>query len=74
MFFEARCNIKHPFLLHHNLIIGHVEDELNYKVCEAFESLQLVMKDYMESYNYNLFQWTLQKMAPIEYQNHLLSA
>ncbi|MBL3855330.1 MULTISPECIES: IS3 family transposase, partial [Bacillus cereus group] len=25
-------------------------------------------------YNYNRYQWTLKKMAPIEYRNHLLSA
>ncbi|MGH0933343.1 MULTISPECIES: IS3 family transposase, partial [Bacillus cereus group] len=24
--------------------------------------------------NYNRYQWTLKKMAPIEYRNHLLSA
>ncbi|WP_375337699.1 IS3 family transposase [Bacillus sp. 3103sda1] len=36
-----------------------MEDELNYKVCEAFESLQLVIKDCMEDYNYNRYQWTL---------------
>lgn len=56
------CNIKRPFLLHHNLmmgVFGHMEDELNYKVCEAFESLQLVIKDCMEDYNYNRYQWTL---------------
>ncbi|MCU7393113.1 integrase core domain-containing protein [Bacillus sp. ST24] len=50
-----------------------MEDELNYKVCEAFESLQFVIKDYMEDYIYNRYQWTLQKMAPVEYRNHLLS-
>ncbi|WP_412675998.1 IS3 family transposase [Bacillus paramycoides] len=53
-------------------VFGHMEGELNYKVCEAFESLQLVIKDYME--DYNRYQWTLQKVAPVEYRNHLLSA
>ncbi|MCZ7523295.1 IS3 family transposase, partial [Bacillus pacificus] len=36
--------------------------------------LELNIKDYMEEYNYNRYQWTLKKMAPIEYRNHLLSA
>lgn len=44
----------------------HMKDKLNYKDCEAFESLQLVIKDYME--DYNCYQWTLQKMAPVEYE------
>ncbi|SCV19385.1 Putative transposase for insertion sequence element IS1353 [Bacillus cereus] len=53
---------------------GHMKDELDYKYCQTFESLELNIKDYMEKYNYNRYQWTLKKMAPIEYRNHLLSA
>ncbi|WP_142274214.1 IS3 family transposase, partial [Bacillus mycoides] len=53
---------------------GHMKDELDYKDCQTFESLELNIKDYMEEYNYNRYQWTLKKMAPIEYRNHLLSA
>lgn len=49
-----------------------MKDELNYKVCEACEFLQSVIKGYMEGYN--PYQWKLKKMAPVEYQNHLLSA
>ncbi|MDR4326650.1 IS3 family transposase, partial [Bacillus pseudomycoides] len=25
-------------------------------------------------YNYDRYQWTLKKMAPVQYRNHLLSA
>ncbi|WP_412677643.1 IS3 family transposase [Bacillus toyonensis] len=32
-------------------VFRHMKDELNYKVCETFEFLQLVIKDYMEDYN-----------------------
>ncbi|WP_370458100.1 IS3 family transposase [Bacillus sp. BPN334] len=53
---------------------GHMKDELDYKDCQTFESLELTIKKYMEEYNYNRYQWTLKKMAPIEYWNHLLSA
>ena len=53
---------------------GHMKDELDYKDCQTFESLELNIKDYMEEYNYNRYQWTLKKMAPIIYRNHLLSA
>ncbi|RRA94857.1 IS3 family transposase [Bacillus pacificus] len=51
-----------------------MKDELDYKDCQTFESLELNIKDYMEEYNYNRYQWTLKKMALIEYRNHLLSA
>ncbi|MBJ7966995.1 IS3 family transposase [Bacillus cereus] len=53
---------------------GHMKDELDYKDCQTFESLELNIKDYMEEYKYNRYQWTLKKVAPIEYRNHLLSA
>ncbi|MFV0946509.1 IS3 family transposase, partial [Bacillus pacificus] len=42
---------------------GHMKDELDYKDCQTFESLELNIKDYMEEYNYNRYQWTLKKMA-----------
>ncbi|WP_442852814.1 IS3 family transposase [Bacillus sp. 123MFChir2] len=28
----------------------------------------------MKEYNYDLYQWTLKRMAPVQYRNHLLSA
>ncbi|MGR5969269.1 IS3 family transposase [Bacillus paranthracis] len=36
----------------------HMKDELDYKDCQTFESLELNTKDYMEEYNYNRYQWT----------------
>ncbi|PGQ47085.1 hypothetical protein COA20_18175 [Bacillus thuringiensis] len=35
---------------------GHMKDELEYKDCQTFESLELNIKDYMEEYNYNRYQ------------------
>ncbi len=55
-------------------LFGHMKDELGYKDCQTFESLELNIKDYMEECNYNRYQLTLKKMVPIEYWNHLLSA
>ncbi len=51
-----------------------MKDELDCKYSQIFESLELNIKDYMEEYKYNRYQWTLKKMAPIEYRDHLLSA
>ncbi|SCN33761.1 IS3 family transposase [Bacillus pseudomycoides] len=28
----------------------------------------------MQDYHYDRYQWTLKKMAPVQYRNHLLSA
>ncbi|MGG3655253.1 IS3 family transposase, partial [Bacillus pseudomycoides] len=42
--------------------------------CQTFQSLQLVIEKYMQDYNYDRYQWTLKKMAPVQYRNHLLSA
>ncbi|WP_086413079.1 IS3 family transposase [Bacillus thuringiensis] len=53
---------------------GHMKDGLDYRDCQTFESLEHNIKDYMEEYKYNRYQRTLKKMAPIEYQNHRLSA
>ncbi|MGG0516827.1 IS3 family transposase [Bacillus pseudomycoides] len=53
---------------------GHMKDELDYKCCQTFQSLQLVIEKYMQDYNYDRYQWTLKKMVPVQYRNHLLSA
>ncbi|WP_420920522.1 IS3 family transposase [Bacillus thuringiensis] len=45
-------------------MFGHMIDKLDYKDCQTFESLELNIKDYIEEYNYNRYQWTLKKMAP----------
>jgi putative transposase len=52
---------------------GHMKDELDYKSCKFFEELHAKVKEYMIYYNYERKQWTRNKMAPIEYRNHLLA-
>ncbi|PGK31763.1 hypothetical protein CN907_26990 [Bacillus anthracis] len=53
---------------------GRMKDELDYKCCQTFQSLRQVIEDYMQDYNHDRYQWTLKKMAPVQYRNHLLSA
>ncbi len=52
---------------------GHLKDELDYQSCQSFEELRLVIDEYMTYYNHERKQWTRNKMAPIEYRNHLLA-
>ena len=52
---------------------GHLKDELDYKSCQSFEELSLKIDEYMRYYNYERKQWTRNKMAPVEYRNHLLA-
>jgi putative transposase len=52
---------------------GHMKDELDYKSCTSFEELRLKVEEYMGYYNYERKQWTRNKMAPIEYRDHLLA-
>jgi putative transposase len=53
---------------------GHMKDEMEYTHCQTLEELQAHVEDYMEYYNSGRFQWTLKKMTPDEYRNHLLTA
>ena len=53
---------------------GHLKDELEFKTCQTFEQLTFRVNEYMQYYNYNRYQWGLQKMTPAEYRDHLLAA
>lgn len=52
---------------------GHMKDELEYKDCTTFEELRLKIDEYMRYYNHKRKQWTRNKMAPVDYRNHLLA-
>ena len=52
---------------------GHMKDELEYESCRSFGELRLAIDEYMRYYNYERKQWTRNKMAPVEYRNHLIS-
>ncbi len=53
---------------------GHLKDELEYKTCTTFTELKKNLTQYMHYYNHNRPQWNLNKMTPVEYRDHLLSA
>jgi putative transposase len=53
---------------------GHMKDELEYRDCSTIQELRARVNDYIEYYNSGRYQWTLKKMTPDEYRNHLLVA
>jgi putative transposase len=53
---------------------GHMKDELYYRDCETLQELQVRVNDYISFYNSERYQWTLKKMTPDEFRNHLLTA
>lgn len=53
---------------------GHLKDELDFKNCETYEELVAKIEEYIYYYNNERYQWSRNKMTPIEYRSHLLSA
>ena len=53
---------------------GHLKDEVDLKSCETLEEVREVVNTYIYEYNNHRYQWTLKKMTPAQYRNHLLSA
>lgn len=51
---------------------GHLKDDIDYKSCKTFEELNLQIKEYIEYYNNERYQWGIKKMTPAEYRDHLL--
>ncbi len=53
---------------------GHMKDELEYRDSVTLQELRARINEYMDYYNTDRYQWTLKKMTPDEYRNHLLTA
>jgi len=53
---------------------GHMKDDLEYKDCTSIDELRNRINEYIHLYNTKRYQWTLKKMTPNEYRNHLLAA
>ena len=53
---------------------GHMKDEIDYKNCNTFEELQLLIDEYIDYYNNFRYQWNLKKLTPIQFRNQLLMA
>lgn len=51
---------------------GHMKDELNLDKCSIFDDVKEEIKDYIDYYNNDRYQWNLKKMTPVLYRNHLL--
>lgn len=53
---------------------GHMKDEVDLKTCITLEELEAEIDNYMNYYNNYRYQWTLEKLAPVQYRNQLLAA
>ena len=53
---------------------GHMKDEIDYKSCNTFEELQILVDDYIDYYNNFRYQWNLKKLTPVQFRNQLLMA
>lgn len=53
---------------------GHCKDELDIKTCRTFEELTVKVREYMQYYNHDRYQWGLNKMTPVQYRDHLVAA
>ena len=51
---------------------GHFKDDVDCRDCKSYEELSLLVKEYIEYYNNERYQWDLKKMTPVGYRNHLL--
>lgn len=51
---------------------GHMKDEINFNKIEIYEELIKIVDQYIYHYNHHRRQWTLKKMTPIAYRNHLV--
>lgn len=52
---------------------GHMKDEVDFNILQTLEEIVEVIDKYIYYYNNYRPQWTLKKMTPIEYRNHILS-
>ncbi len=52
---------------------GHMKDEMDYRSCNSFEELSTMVDDYMDYYNYDRYQWNLNKLTPVQYRNQLIA-
>ena len=54
---------------------GHMKDEIAtiIKSCKTYEEVEKILKDWMEYYNNERYQWDLLKLSPKEYYEYRLS-
>ncbi|MEW9501217.1 IS3 family transposase [Jeotgalibacillus marinus] len=47
---------------------------MDFKQAQTLIDLKKMIEDYVNKYNNHRYQWTLNKMTPVQYRIHLLSA
>lgn len=52
---------------------GHLKDDVDYKSCNTFEQVRLLIENYIRYYNHERRQWDRNKMTPVQYRDHLLA-
>ena len=63
-------NPEYRMLLKEN----NLKDEVDYKNCKTFNELVEKIDEYMYYYNNERYQWSRNKMTPVQYRSHLLIA
>lgn len=53
---------------------GHMKDEVDFMDCQTIEEVRVRVRDYINYYNSERYQWTLKKMTPDEFRGHLLAS
>ena len=53
---------------------GHLKDEIEYKKCKTLDEIRAKIDEYMYYYNNERYQWSRNKMTPVQYRSHLLLA
>lgn len=51
---------------------GHMKDEIDFKKLDTYDKVVEAINVYIYKYNNLRPQWTLKKMTPVAYRNHLL--
>lgn len=52
---------------------GHMKDELDLTDCHSLAQAKAAVDYYVYDYSHHRYQWEREKMAPVEYRNHLLA-
>ncbi|UII58662.1 IS3 family transposase (plasmid) [Cytobacillus spongiae] len=53
---------------------GHFKDHVNHKACRNLNELKEKVDTFIQRYNHRRYQWELNKMTPVQYRGHLLTA
>lgn len=50
-----------------------MKDEIDYRSCNTFDELQVMIDEYVDYYNNFRYQWNLKKLTPIQFRNQLFN-